>query len=242
MNGRAAIKKLDYRSHWGYFMGYAATTGVILYWKPDQPFIIHRYHHVWFIEYNSSLSIEDKHTPGSLLLWQDPDGRIHDSDLLNLTPCKLDLTSTPFSDETIIAYEIELPPSGKKISFNLLDDEDFTIPYISDTIPKFPAGHQLSAQAQKNVWIISINGEKPITAQGVLDELNCHQNPRGKSNIKISLCRRKNYQRKDLEEIRSIFYQVRPVVSHLEVRLPNKPPTPKNIGEALGRSQIKFWK
>ena len=134
INGRATRKKLDDRSHRGYFMGYAATTGVILYWKPDQPFIIHRSHHVWFDEYNSCLSIEDKNTPGSLLLRQDPEGRIHYSDLLNLIPCELDLTSTPFSDTKNFTYEIELPPSGQKIGFNLLDDEDFTIPYVTDTI------------------------------------------------------------------------------------------------------------
>ena len=40
-------------------------------------------------------------------------------------------------------YEIELPPLGKKVGFNLLDDEDFKIPYITDTIPNSPAGHQL---------------------------------------------------------------------------------------------------
>ena len=80
INGRATRKKLDDRSHRGYFMVYAATRGVILYWKPDQPFIIHRAHHVWFYEYNYLLSIEDKQTPGSLLLWQDTDGHIHDSD------------------------------------------------------------------------------------------------------------------------------------------------------------------
>ena len=68
INGRATRKNLYDRSHRGYFMGYADTTGVILYWKPDQPFIIHRAHHVWFDEYISRLSIEDKHTPGSLLL------------------------------------------------------------------------------------------------------------------------------------------------------------------------------
>ena len=58
-------EKLDDRSHRGYFMGYAATTRVILYCKPDQPFIIHRYHHFCFNEYNYRLSIEDKHTLGS---------------------------------------------------------------------------------------------------------------------------------------------------------------------------------
>ena len=29
------------------------------------------------------------------------------------------------------------------------------------------------------MWIIAINGEDPITAQGVLDELNLNQTPRG---------------------------------------------------------------
>ena len=102
-------------------MGYVATKGVILYWKQDQPFIIHRSHHIQFDEYNSHLSIEDKHTPGYLLLWKDPEGFIHDSDHLNLIPCKLCLASTQFSDETIITYYIELPTSGKQIGFNLLD-------------------------------------------------------------------------------------------------------------------------
>ena len=92
------------------------------------------------------------------------------------------------------------------------------------------------------MWIVAINGEEPITTQGVLDELNRRQTPQGKSKIKIRLCRRKSYQRTDLEEIRSRFDQVRPVVSHLEVRLPNKPPTPNNIGDALGGPQRQFWK
>ena len=71
----------------------------------------------------------------------------------------------------------------------------------------------------------------PIIAQGVLDELKFHKTPQGKSNIKIILCRRKNYQITDLEYIRSRFDQVRPIVSHIEVRFPKKPPTPNNIGE-----------
>ena len=58
-------------------MGYEATTGVILYWNPDQPFVIHRYHHVSFRGYTSRLTIEDKHTSGSLLLQQDHESLIH---------------------------------------------------------------------------------------------------------------------------------------------------------------------
>ena len=97
-------------------MLYENTKGVILYWKLDKPFFIHIAHHVWFDEYNSRLSIEYKHTPGSLLLRKDPEGQIHYSDLLNFIPCEIDITSTPFSDTTIITYDIE-SSHKKKIWF-----------------------------------------------------------------------------------------------------------------------------
>ena len=79
----------------------------------------------------------------------------------------------------MITYEIELPPSGNKVGFNLLDDEYFKITYIINAIPNTPSSHQLPSQAKWNVWIIAINGEEPITAQGVLYELNHHQTTRG---------------------------------------------------------------
>ena len=110
-------------------------------------------------------------------------------------PSELDLTCTPFSDTRILTYEIELPPSGKKIVFNLLNDEDFTIPYVTDTIPNPPEGNQLPSQAKRNVWIIAINGEEPITYKCALDELNYHQTLLGKSKAKISLCGRKDTRR-----------------------------------------------
>ena len=87
-------------------------------------------------------------TPGSLILKQDPEIIIHNSDPLILIPNELDITSTPYFDTTIIAYEIEVLPAGKKIAFNLLDYEDFTIPYITDKIPNSPAGHQFTIQTK----------------------------------------------------------------------------------------------
>ena len=53
INGRVTRNNLDDISHRGYFMGYAATTGVILYWKSDQYFVIHRSYHVYFDEYGA---------------------------------------------------------------------------------------------------------------------------------------------------------------------------------------------
>ena len=132
-------------------MRYADTTGVIIYWNPDYTFLIHISHHVWFNEYNSFISIEDKQSTGSILLQQYTESIFHYSYLLNLIPFELDLISTPFFYTTIITYEIELPPYVNKIGFNILDDEDYKIPYIPDTITNSPAGNQLPAQAKYNV-------------------------------------------------------------------------------------------
>ena len=126
--------------------------------------------------------------------------------------------------------------------FNLLDYEDFIIHYVNDTIPNLPAGYLPSTQDKRNVCIIAIIGENPTTVQSVLDELNCFQTPHGKSKVKISLCRRKSYQRTDIEDIHFIFDQVRPVVSHIEVRLLEKPLTSKKIDESLKGSQRQLCK
>ena len=173
----------------------------------------------------------------SVCLYGIPHTQASNTDLLNLVLYEPDITSTPFGDEKIITYDIELPTSGKKVGFNLLDNEYFAITYITDTTTNSLAGHQPPSQANINVWIVAINGEEPITYQGVLDELNHHKTPRVKSMIKISLCRRKSHQRKKFEEILSRFDQVRPVVSHLEFHIPMKSPTPKNIGEGLSGTQ-----
>ena len=168
-------------------MGYSGTTEVIIYWKPDQTFVIHRAHHIWSDGYNYCLSTEDKHTTGYLVLQQDPEIHIHNSDPLNLIPCELDLTSTLFSDKTILAYEIELPPSRNKFGPTLLDEEYFTIPYIIDIITNLRASRQLPTQAKQNMWVVAINGEDSLTTQGAIDELNKHQTPRRKSKVNISL-------------------------------------------------------
>ena len=117
------MNNLDKRSHCTYFMGYAANTVVFLYWKPDQPYYIHRFYHAWFDKYNYRLSTEENHTPGSLLIQQDTESLIHDSDLLNLITCEIYLTSNKCFDATMTTYDIDTPPDGSIICFDLLDDE-----------------------------------------------------------------------------------------------------------------------
>ena len=54
--------------------------------------------------------------------------------------------------------------------------------------------------------------------------------------------RRKSYQTSYIEYIRSKFDQVIPVVSHIEVSLPEKTITPNNIGEAIKGPHKQIWK
>ena len=54
----------------------------------------------------ASTQNEYKHTPVSLLHKQDPKIIIHNSDLVNLIPCELDLAYTTFFDATIVTYEL----------------------------------------------------------------------------------------------------------------------------------------
>ena len=87
-------------------MVYAANTGVIIYCKPYWPFYIHRYNHSWFDEYNYPFYIEYKHTPGYLLRQQYPESILHNSDQLNLIPCKLDITPTLVCYTKVLTYYI----------------------------------------------------------------------------------------------------------------------------------------
>ena len=89
----------------------------------------------------------------------------------------------------IIIYELELTPKGKKIDFNLMDDSDFTTPYILDTIPKSPEVQQLPTQSKNNFWVISVYGEEPITTKGSIEKLKYYHYQHEKSKVKISFCR-----------------------------------------------------
>ena len=77
INGCVTINNMDYISYRVYFVGYVATTVVIIYWNIDQHFVIHIYHHVWFDEYNSCIYIKVDHNSGYLLLQQDPETCVH---------------------------------------------------------------------------------------------------------------------------------------------------------------------
>ena len=118
---------------------------------------------------------------------------------MNFIPCELDLISTPFCDDTMLTYKIELPPFGNKIGFNSLDNEEFTIPYITDTITNSPAGHQIQKQAKKKLWIIDINGWELIKARGAIDKPGNCQTTHGNQRL-ISVHAEGRYSRGNIQK------------------------------------------
>ena len=101
-----------------------------------------------------------------------------------------------------------------------MDDKDFTKPYIIDKVPNPRAVNQLTTQAKNNVCTIDINREECITEKGSLYELQRYQTQPIKSKVNISLLPSKIYLNTYLEELWTIFDQIRPVVSHIQVCLP----------------------
>ena len=83
------------------------------------------------------------------------------------------------------------------------------------------------------LWVIAISGEYPIISKCETDEIQRYHTPCGIYMVNTSFYKRKSYQQTDFEYIWSIFYQVRLEFSHLKVCLPEKPPTPNNIGKYL---------
>ena len=153
-----------------------STTGVILYRKLNQPYYIHRAHHAWFDEKNSHVSSEENHTPGSLHLQ-------HNSEIIfqrhcihiDLIPYELELSDTPFTKSTILNSELELPPQGKKFGINLMDDDDFNIPYIFEMVLDYLVGNQLPDHTKKHFFIVEIYGEYPIMDKGDLKDIKLYQ-------------------------------------------------------------------
>ena len=145
-------------------------------------------------------------------------------------------------DSTVLAYDIDLSTPGSKVGFNLMDYDEFIITNIIDTIANYPPGHQILTQAKKIVCIIAINGDKTVITKGLIDEIQRYHTQHSNKKLNIRLCSRNSYQCTDIEELWSIFDQIRPVVSHLEVNLPEKPKVHNKIGETIKVSQSKLWK
>ena len=53
---------------------------------------------------------------------------------------------------------ISVTTIGEEIGPTIMDDDDFNISYIVDTVTNYLSGHQLPHQKNNNDWIVEISG------------------------------------------------------------------------------------
>ena len=72
---------------------------------------------------------------------------------------------------TIFKSELEISPQVKKSGTNLMDNDDFNIPYVVEFVPNFLAGHQFPDKTKKISLIVRFYGEDSVMASGSLEEI-----------------------------------------------------------------------
>jgi hypothetical protein len=147
---------------------------------------------------------------------------------LNLKHIELDLLKTPFSNSEIFTYEIDLPLHATDIGMEIYDDEYFNIPVLKKCIPDTPAYLEIPASNRRNMFIVSINNEEPITSGFALELLSPRRlRSQDGIKIKVQLVKRISSARSKLQELRSTFDQVRPIIAATSTTPTTTPsPTP----------------
>jgi hypothetical protein len=117
----------------GYFMGYANTTKVIIYWDPKTN-TIKRAHHCFVDEFETRVSPHQSHTPGALLLAEAPGGHYDPTppppDKVRFQISSFDIQTSPFPADEMHSFQISIPPQGRRFHIQVGDDQGYHIPFI----------------------------------------------------------------------------------------------------------------
>ena len=239
----------------GYFLGYSNHCLIRLYWDPNNPNRIKRSTHS-IIEDTATLNV----------LQQAFSTDSDDTDAAKCPPLfdrsllkekDFDYTNDPFPDKDRIQISITLPPSPTSIGVFLTDDTTFNMPYIKKCVHSSPIYNALPNGRHNNLLILSINGDSPITASFVKDELLKIQKSATRLLTMTLIHRGSNPVSSDLATTRAMFDQVpnllqtRPVIASKHnidpdhthfVHTPSKPDKPKSIFAAMKTPHHRNWK
>jgi hypothetical protein len=89
----------------GYFMGYANTTKVVFYWDPKTN-KIEQTHHCMLDEFDTRVSQDQKHSPGSLLLAKSTNG-LHNSTPMSAKDIEFKVSHFDIATSTFPTSECE---------------------------------------------------------------------------------------------------------------------------------------
>jgi hypothetical protein len=228
----------------GYFMGYANTTKVIVYWDPKTN-TIKRAHHCFVDEFETRVSPHQRHTPGALLLAETPGGQYDPTppppDEIRFQISSFDIQESSFPADEMFSFQVSIPPQGRRFHIQVGDDQEYHIPFLDRVYVDSPWFHEIPPSARRNMWIVSIDEEEPIMGTSFIDYLHHIQDPVEVRTATLILARRTSHTMTNFQELRASFDQMRPVISHL-ASFRKRPTTYTNIGDCLKSSENVQWK
>lgn len=237
----------------GRFVGFSNHPNVALIYVKDKNGNerIRRAHHVIFDHYGLTTRSNYQPLPHEQLLrtFHDhtfgqasaTDGSSQKSSSLGIEESQLDFIDSPFDPDECETFQVILPPKGQSIGITVVTDEDYTVPILHTISPssnlydEIPLRHNFASS-----WVVQIEEEHPITAQGVKDTLYALQRSTPRK-IEITLCNMSDPVRYHHQSYRAIFDSCT-ALRHAHMATLSEPPACHNsIFKCLDSEHREHW-
>ena len=196
-------QKLDTRTFLGYFLKFASTTRVVVYYNPNTKKLA-RSSHVYFDELNVGSKSHHNSKFGTELIKTYP--KTPDTSQYQYSDINKQLI--PILQHPITTYKIILPDINVTCNLKFYDDDTYSIPYIKSIAPSSYIGKQLPTQTFTQQYLIAIQNEEPIHAASALEEFHRLRRTHAKNVITLQLSKREPHPRPNYEELRTKFDQL----------------------------------
>ena len=234
----------------GIFLGWSSFHNVMIIYIPGSKGKTHRIqrvHHAYVDPYGLSASAEDRLSPNEEMLRQLHADTFDQNAMKDwqkqLPPSTFDSVESPFDPAICETFEITLPPRGSSLGIEVDTDEDYLLPVLSkiskdsDLYDQIPRRHNYYSS-----WIIQVEDELPITAQGCIDAFYYLQRENESRLIDITLCPVDEPVRFHHQTFRHYFDQCTHLKNHHMVSLPHEPTAHPSIFKCLDSELRTEWK
>jgi hypothetical protein len=142
---------------------------------------------------------------GQRMLSLDPDSKTCEMECTVLT---IDIGDLAQFDTEPFQLTVQLPPVGSSLDVKMSFDESYHLPFLVSTISESVLVRSLPANFYRNIYILAIGSDDPVTINEVLDAFRSSQVPNAIADIDLWIVKRNNQPRNYIEEQRHMFNQV----------------------------------
>ena len=249
VNTDVTRQKLDSCTFLGFYLKFASTTRVVVYYNPTTK-KIGCSSHVYFDELNVGLNSSHKPKFGEQLIQKYPST----PDTTTFEIATSAIQTLPILQHPITTFKIILPKMNENCTIKFYDDEFYGLPYIRSIPSTSFIGKQLPKTALTQQYIIALENEEPIHATSASQNFQRLRKSHATKIITLQLSHREPTKPGTYEELRTKFDQMRPVIAKTNIPVdnlskntnilytptveilthsPTKPITPKNVIECF---------